>query len=74
MDQPAPDMPEKTEKPQNDKDYKYSPKHRFIFGWFFPPRIVCSNPTERLKAKSRAEFNDSIATPVRRLKRFSMHG
>jgi hypothetical protein len=35
MDQAAPDMPEKTEKPENDKDYKYCPKHRFIFGWFF---------------------------------------
>jgi hypothetical protein len=35
MDQAAPDMPEKTEKPENDKDYKYSPKHRFIFGLFF---------------------------------------
>jgi len=35
MDQAAPDMPEKTEKPENEKNYKYSPKHRFIFGWFF---------------------------------------
>ena len=52
MDQAAPDMPEKTQKPENDKNYKYSPKHKFIFGLVFPPRIVCSNPTERLKAKS----------------------
>ena len=74
MDQPASDMPEKTEKPQNDKDYKYSPKHRFIFGWFFLQGLCIANPTERLKAKSGTEFNDRIATPVRRLKRFSMHG
>src|SRR5213078_2040291 len=52
MDQAAPDMPKKTQKPENDKNYEYSPKHKFIFGLVFPPRIVCSNPTERLKAKS----------------------
>jgi len=52
MDQAAPHMPEKTQKPENNKNYKYSPKHKFIFGFVFPPRIVCSKPKEKLKAKS----------------------
>ena len=52
MDQAAPDMPEKTQKPENNKNYKYSPKHKFIFGFVFPPRIVCNKPMEKLKAKS----------------------
>ena len=52
MDQAAPDMPEKTQKPENKKNYEYSPKHKFIFGFVFPPRIVCSKPKEKLKAKS----------------------
>jgi hypothetical protein len=52
MDQAAPDMPEKTQKPENNKNYKYSPKHKSIFGFVFPSRVVYSNPTERLKAKS----------------------
>src|SRR5437763_14239096 len=52
VDQAAPDMPKKAQKPENDKNYEDSPKHKFIFGLVFPRRIVCSNPTERLKAKS----------------------
>src|SRR5438874_13316452 len=52
MDQAAPHMPEKTQKPENNKNYKYSRKHKFIFGFVFPPRIVCSKPKEKLKAKS----------------------
>jgi len=52
MDQAAPHMPEKAQKPENNKNYKYSPKHKFIFGFVFPPRIVCSKPMEKLKAKS----------------------
>jgi hypothetical protein len=55
MDQAAPEMPEKTQKPENDKDYEYGPKHKFIFGLVFPLRILCSKPTERLQAKSKAE-------------------
>jgi len=74
MDQAAPNMPEKTQKPENNKNYKYSPKHKFIFGLVFPPQIVCSNPTERVKAKSSAKFNERIARPVHRRKRFAMHG
>ena len=70
MDQAAPNMPEKTQKPENNKNYKYSPKHKFIFGLVFPPRIVCSNPTERLKAKSGAELNDRITCPVHCRKNF----
>jgi len=70
MDQAAPDMPEKTQKPENDKNYEYSPKHKFIFGLVFPPRIVFSNPTEKLKAKSGAELNDRITCPVHCLKNF----
>src|SRR5438874_3859737 len=49
MDQAAPHMPEKTQKPENNKNYKYSPKHKFIFGFVFPPRIVCSKPMKNLK-------------------------
>jgi hypothetical protein len=35
MDQATPHMSQKTQKPENDKDYKYGPKHRFIFGFGF---------------------------------------
>ena len=38
MNQSAPYVPEKTEKPQNEKDYEYGPKHRFIQLVFFQPR------------------------------------
>jgi hypothetical protein len=57
MNQAATYMCEKTQKPEHDKDYNYGPKHKFIFGFVFPPSVMCSNPTETLKAKSKAEFN-----------------
>jgi hypothetical protein len=31
MDQSAAHMSEKTEKPENDENHKYSPQHRFYF-------------------------------------------
>ena len=45
-------MSEKAEEPENKKNYDNCPKHKFIFGLVFPPRIVCSKPKEKLKAKS----------------------
>jgi hypothetical protein len=57
MNQAATYVCEKTQKPEHDKDYNYGPKHKFIFGFVFPPNVMCSNPTETLKAKSKAEFN-----------------
>jgi hypothetical protein len=32
MDQSAADVPEKTQKPQNEENHKYGPQHRFISG------------------------------------------
>src|SRR6266536_1966342 len=58
MDQAAPDMSEKTEKPENDKDYKYSPKHSFIFGWFFLQGLCVA--TRRKDKKQNRERNSTI--------------
>jgi len=35
MDQRAAHVPKKPEKPENEKDYKYGPQHRFYFRLVF---------------------------------------
>jgi len=72
MDQASPEMPEKTQKPQNDKDYKYSPKHRFIFGWFFLQGLCVANG-QKIKSEIRSGIQRQNCTPARRLKIFQ-HG
>jgi hypothetical protein len=50
MDQSATNVPEKTQKPQNEEDHKYGPQHRFISGYLFR-LFMCSRAAERSKAK-----------------------
>jgi hypothetical protein len=51
MDQSAADVAEKTQKPQNEENHKYGPKHGFIsFDWF--RLFMCNRAAERTTAKS----------------------
>ena len=39
MNQSASYVPEKTEKPQDEKDYEYGPQHRFVSVNFLPAYV-----------------------------------
>lgn len=48
MNQSAAYVPEKTEKPQNEKDYEYGPQHRFISVNFLPAYRNTEEPQQNI--------------------------
>jgi hypothetical protein len=52
MDQSAAHVTEKTEKPQNDENYKYSPQHRFYFR-LISSQGLCATPQQKDQKQNR---------------------
>src|SRR6266516_7007500 len=52
MDQSAAHMTEKTEKPENDENYKYSPQHRFYFR-LISSQGLCATPQQKDQKQNR---------------------
>jgi hypothetical protein len=60
MDQSAADVPEKTQKPENEDNYKYGPQHKFYSG-LIPREIMSNRAARRSKTKSGVEFQEAKA-------------
>jgi hypothetical protein len=60
VDQSTADVAEKTQKPENEKNYKYGPKHKFYSGYLLW-EIMCNPAARRSKAKSELVSQEAKA-------------